>query len=266
MAGTYIHLPAAGGGGSDAWGDPVPTFGALPVPGAINGEVRMVLSTHELYYWNAVDVAWELVPTSQIDPADVADTASIDLTVTAGILSADVNLSSAGADSGYIESELSIESDGLRAQVSESLIRSLLSSGDQYIVYDDATGEFTLDTAEVLKLFSSGDAILVYNNATGVFTIDQSQIDHGSLEPSSLLDDDHPQYLLLAGRSPSQTAAGAYVFTGNVQIPRLTTAQIASIASPVGGMIVYDTDVDLPKMYIEGTYNAWVAMMGWGNP
>ena len=45
------------------------------------------------------------------------DTSSIDLTDTAGTITADLNLSSAAADTGYLLNDLSIETDGLRSQV-----------------------------------------------------------------------------------------------------------------------------------------------------
>lgn len=47
----------------------------------------------------------------------VTDTNSIDLVLTGKALSANLKLSSTGADSGYISSDLQIETDGLRAQV-----------------------------------------------------------------------------------------------------------------------------------------------------
>jgi hypothetical protein len=55
MPGTYTFLPPVGG--SAYWGDPVADFGSLPAS-AYNGEVRMTLDTHDIYYYDGA--SWNL--------------------------------------------------------------------------------------------------------------------------------------------------------------------------------------------------------------
>lgn len=257
MAGTWIDLPVqGGGGGSSYWKDAALTYGGLPV-GSVDGEVRMVLATHELYYWSTDDSMWILVPTSQIDPADVSDTNSVDMTVTAGVLSADVRLSSAAADAGYIVGEISIQgggSPGLRSQVADSLIRALLSSTTTAITY---------------------------NAAAGTVTFVPGNVDHSTL--ANLLADSHTQYALLAGRSSGQTLVGGTASGGSltlsstangtkgkvviqdpIQLPLLTTTAINAL-TPSAGVVVYNSTTDRPQIYIAGTTNAWVDWIGWGS-
>lgn len=77
--------------------------------------------------------------------ASVADTDSIDLDVTAGILSGATRLSSNAADAGYTRVPIDIQSSsvvGLRAQVQNSLILALLSASGN-IAYNATTGFIT---------------------------------------------------------------------------------------------------------------------------
>lgn len=255
---TWIDLPLSGGGsGSQYWENAAASFATLPA-GTVDGEVRMILDTRELYYWDAGSSTWKKVPTSAIDAADVSDTNSIDLTVTAGVLSADAKISSNAADTNYIRVELDVEgasSVGLRAQLANSLIRGLLSSANSAIVY---------------------------NNSTGVFTFTVGNVDHAAL--ANLLADAHTQYALLAGRSGGQALIGGTGSGDNltlnstsngtkgkisiadpIQLPLRTTTQINAL-TPSDGMFVYDTTLNRPKIYIAGTTNAWVSVMGWGEP
>lgn len=200
--GTFIFLPPAGGGsgGSEYWKDAVADEAALPV-GEYNGQVRMTLDTRQLWYWSTGDSDWHLVPTGAIDPADVVDTNSVDLTVTTGVLSADVRISSDAADAGYTVAGVDIQSGaskGLRVQTANSAIRGLFS----------------------------GTAPIAYDNSTGAI----------SFAPATLA------------------------------LPRYTTAQINALTGLVGGQMVYDTDLDRPKMYVGGSTAAWVTFLGWGEP
>lgn len=287
MAGTYINLPVSGGGGggSTYWQDAVANFASLPT-GTYDGEVRMTLDSRQLYYWDAGGSSWELVPTGAIDPADVSDTNSLDLTVTLGVLTGDVKLSSNAADANFSQVALNIEStgvNGIRAQIANSVVRGLLSSGDAYIGYNSSTGAITISTSAVRGLFSSTTDDITYNSTTGAFTFNPGNVSHSEL--ANLLADDHTQYALLAGRvggqqltggtgsgdkltlrSTSNATKGTVEIQDVIQLPLRTTAQISAIASPADGMLVHDTDVNRTKVYIAGTTNAWVTLQGWGNP
>lgn len=259
MATTYIEIPVSDGGGSAYWEDAAASFATLPV-GDFDGQVRMTLDSHQLYYWSAGSVAWVLVPTGAIDPADIADTNSIDLTVTAGVLSADIKLSSNAAAAGNTIVGLNVESTsvvGLRAQVANSAIRALISSANTSIDYNNSTGVLTFTPGNVL-----------HNDLGGLTS-----------------GDPHTQYAFLAGRATGQTFTGGTAASDGLtlrstanatkgiitlqdvtQLPRRTTVEIAAVVSPVGGMIAYDTTLDRPKVYIAGSTNAWVDIVGWGAP
>ncbi len=256
MAGTWIDLPLSGGGGGSAyWENAAADFASLPT-GTVDGEVRMILSTRELYYWDSGSSTWKKVPTSAIDPADIADTNSIDLTVTAGVLSADARISSNAASANYIRVELDVQgssSVGLRAQLADALVRGLVSSANSAIIYD---------------------------NATGIFTFTVANVDHAAL--ANLLADAHTQYALLLGRSGGQTLIGGTAASDNltlnstangtkgnvvisdpIQLPLRTTTQINAL-TPSAGLVVYNSTTDRPQIYVAGTTNAWVDLIGWG--
>lgn len=59
------------------------------------------------------------------------------------------------------------------------------------------------------------------------------------------------------------TASGALIAQGSFQLPRLTTTQRNALTL-LGGLIVYNTTTDRPQVYVAGTINAWVDMIGWG--
>src|SRR5258708_3816208 len=106
---SYIFLPPVS---SMFWGDPVATFGALPSSGNPTGIVRLVLSTGVPYYWTGA--AWAAVPVAALVPGDVANTNSINLSVSGvGVLTANLNLSVAAADANFLKATYSIKSDGL---------------------------------------------------------------------------------------------------------------------------------------------------------
>ncbi len=108
MSGTFVYLPPEGG--SVYWQDAVATVGALPAAGANIGESRLVLSNGQIYYWNGT--TW--VSSDPTGPVQgVANTNSIDLTLTSSIVTADLNLSAAAADAGFLKSTYSIKNDGL---------------------------------------------------------------------------------------------------------------------------------------------------------
>ena len=52
----------------------------------------------------------------------VSDTNSIDLTYSSGVISGDLRLSAAAADTGYFNAAVSTETDGLQVQISNASI------------------------------------------------------------------------------------------------------------------------------------------------
>lgn len=76
---------------------------------ANSGNLDLTLDGSDNLIFNGVPVVGSI---------SVLDTDSIDLTYSASVLSADVNLSAAAADAGFINAVASIEADGLQVQVS----------------------------------------------------------------------------------------------------------------------------------------------------
>lgn len=119
MAGTYLEISCcltAGGGGSAFFGDPVANFAALP-SGDPDGTQRLTLDTG-VVYWVVSDV-WEPIDTELASVA-VNDTNSVDLTVTGGVLTADLKLSAAAAGAGFFKATNSIQADGILTVIEEA--------------------------------------------------------------------------------------------------------------------------------------------------
>ena len=114
---TYIELGlGAGGGGSEFYGDPVPTFAALPVSGQV-GEVRLALDTGVLYYWDGA--IWN-VTEGEVASVAHTDTDSITLTTPSSTLTASLNISADAASVGYLKATTSVKSGlnkGLHVEV-----------------------------------------------------------------------------------------------------------------------------------------------------
>jgi hypothetical protein len=85
------------------------------LPGsASDGDLAVTLDTDTLYIYDGV--AWNAIGAPSA-PLTISDTNSIDLTITGNNLTADLNLSVAAADAGFINATASIEADGLQVQV-----------------------------------------------------------------------------------------------------------------------------------------------------
>lgn len=102
------------------------TPGDLP-PSAVIGTVVSVVSDTSIRQWNGT--TWVVVSGAGF-VGSITDTNSIDLTVTGTALSADLKLSAAAAAASNTIVALDIQSDGLRAQVANSAIQSLISVTD----------------------------------------------------------------------------------------------------------------------------------------
>lgn len=102
------------------------TPGDLPSE-AVIGTVVSVVSDKTIRQWDGA--VWQVVGGAGAI-ASVGDTNSIDLTVTLGTLTADLKLSAAAATAGSTIVNLDIQADGLRAQIANSAIQSLVSVTD----------------------------------------------------------------------------------------------------------------------------------------
>ena len=119
MAGTYLEISCcltSGGGGSAYFGDPVANFAALP-SGDPDGTIRLTLDTGVVY--TVTSDVWDPIDTELASVA-VNDTNSVDLTVTGGVLTADLKLSAAAAGAGFFKATNSIQADGIRTVIEEA--------------------------------------------------------------------------------------------------------------------------------------------------
>jgi hypothetical protein len=118
----------------------VPTVADLP-PSSADGDLAITLDTDTLYAYNTATSQWVAL-TAGGSSISVSDTDSIDLTLAANNISADLRLSSNAAAAGNLIVPLNIESTGvagLRAQVANSGIRALFS-GTAPVSYNSSTG------------------------------------------------------------------------------------------------------------------------------
>ena len=119
---SYIRYPLTGGGGATKYA----TAGDLPASAA-DGDLAIVLDTDLLYVYNGA--SWVIIggPGAAIT---VSDSNSVDLTLAANDLTADLNLSAAAADAGNFNAITSIETDGLQVQVANSSVQAAISVSD----------------------------------------------------------------------------------------------------------------------------------------
>lgn len=143
---TAIILPPMGGGVT-IYPDP----SALPAIAEV-GEIVAVASDVTVRQWDGA--AWA-IRGSASTPASVSDTNSVDLTVTLGVLTADLRLSATLAGAGFQDVTLVTLADGLAAAIADTEIRSVLSVLDTSSIdsaYNATTGVFSA----TLKLSASG--------------------------------------------------------------------------------------------------------------
>lgn len=154
MAGIYVEIPPESGGGGFFDSSPAATFAALPVSGAI-GEAHITLDTGVVYWWNGS--AWIPID-AMLSPGAAADTNSIDTTITAGVLTADLKLSVHAASAGNFLALTDIQTDGLRVQVQDSDVRAQVS-GTAPVSYNAGTGVFSMHVADATHdgYLSQGD-------------------------------------------------------------------------------------------------------------
>lgn len=207
-----------------------------------DGTVVIQLDTDTLYQYDGTTSAWKIIGASSV-PVSVSDTNSINATLAANVLSADLNLSAAAASASNKIVALDIQADGLRAQIANEDIQDAahgaMSNTDSVtLTYNDGANTVKADlrvspnaadagstlvaldvqstgtpglraqvsNSLIRALVSATGTGLSYNSSTGVFTFDQTALDHGTI--GGLSDDDHAQYHLLAGRAGGQTLKG----------------------------------------------------------
>lgn len=141
---TMIIVPPTGGGGGGSGVAIYQNIADLPVS-APDGTVASVIEDQTLRQFDSNTNQWVIVG----GPGVVftgTDTNSIDVTVSSNVISADLKISSELSDPTYLPIPIIVETDGVRAQVSEVDIKNLFSAGDTNSIdmgYSD--GEFSAD-------------------------------------------------------------------------------------------------------------------------
>jgi len=119
---------------------------------------------------------------------------------------------------------------------------------DVFMAGNLADGTNTFPVTEVMKLrdasigATSGDA-LFFDGSKWVASAPDSEIDHGVV--SGLLDDDHTQYTLLAGRASGQTIIGGSAASENLTLESTSDVTKGSIVVKDNVKPLTDNTVDL---------------------
>lgn len=108
MADVLYLIGGSGGGGSGGGIASYANFASLPGSGS-TGDVAITIDTGVVYWWDGA--AWEPIDTELASVA-VTDTNSIDHTITGGVLSSDLRLSSDGASAGNFKATATVKSGG----------------------------------------------------------------------------------------------------------------------------------------------------------
>lgn len=178
----------------------------------------------------------------------VSDTDSIDLTKSGTIVSGDVRLSTDGPDAGNKAVAIDIRSGaskGLRAQVAIEDLQDAawaagIDSNSINFTYDDAANQAYWDL--VLSGTAAGAGfikVVMSILSSGLYgEIAQSSIDHGQV--SGLTDDDHTQYLLLAGRSSGQVAIGGTGAGETLKLQSTSNGTKGKVLFGAAGTSAYD--------------------------
>ena len=136
---TMLSLPLNGGGGAGV--DIYETIGELP-GGQPDGTLASVIEDQSIRQYDADTNTWVIVGKAGVI-YDVADTNSIDLSASNGVVSANLKLSGVGAEADFKPIAFVIETDGLRGQIADEDIQDaafsiIISTDSISLTYDDA--------------------------------------------------------------------------------------------------------------------------------
>ena len=171
--------------------DGVPIVPSPPGPDyiAADGWVVFALSVRQFYAYNLALGVWQPAGGGII----VADTDSIDLTDTAGTLTADVRISSDAAPVGSIKATITVEtgaSPGLLAVVAESDIKALFSVTDtDSIDLTYTSGQTSADLRLSAATADAGYQLVDLNVETGATAGLRAQISNASIQSALAVTD-----------------------------------------------------------------------------
>lgn len=144
----------------------------------------------------------------------VTDTNSVDLTIAANAVSADLNLSAAAASAANQLVTLSIESDGLKAQITDARIISAIPNATSLVTGLLTSADWTTFNSKQAALTftdtSSIDFSVIANVVTAILKLSVSAADAGYINAASTLEADglQVQVPILVGDSGAGGTAG----------------------------------------------------------
>jgi len=199
-----------------------------------NGTTGPNASDRGIYTLDVVgdgSTAWELIRATDADE---------DTEVTSGLFTF-IEEGTVGANCGHIlvtPDPITVDTTALSfTQFSGAGANSLTNVGTGVGVFRAQVGS----VFEMRSLSSSDSTITIAvvgappNDDDIDIIVNQSNIDHGSLNATSLTDDDHTQYALLAGRGTNQTLSGGTATTNTLSLrgnaTDLTTGEVAVLTT-----------------------------------
>ena len=250
--------------------DGVPIVPSPPGPDyiAADGWVVFALSVRQFYAYNLALGVWQPAGGGII----VADTNSIDLTDTAGTLTADVRISSDAAPVGSIKATITVEtgaSPGLLAVVSESDIKALFSVTDtDSIDLTYTSGQTSADVRISGATADAGYQLVDLNVETGATAGLRAQISNASIQAALSVTDTNSLDLSYTGGalsgdvllSSNAADAGNQLVTLDIQSTGVVglRAQIPD-SSIQAALTVADTD-SLDLSYSSGSLSGDVLL------
>ena len=219
---------------------------------AADGYVVFALSVRQFYAYNQALGIWQPAGGGII----VADTDSIDLTDTAGTLTADVRISSDAAPAGNVKATITVQSGaspGLLAVVSEADIKALFTVTDSDSVdLTYSSGDVTADLRLSANAADAGYQLVDLNIESLVSKGLRAQISDAAIQAALTVTDSDSIDLTYSGGAMSgdvrlsANAADAGYKKVDLNIESVTSkgirAQIAD-SSIQGALTVSDTDV-----------------------
>ena len=250
--------------------DGVPIVPSPPGPDyiAADGWVVFALSVRQFYAYNLALGVWQPAGGGII----VADTDSIDLTDTAGTLTADVRISSDAAPVGSIKATITVEtgaSPGLLAVVAESDIKALFSVTDtDSIDLTYTSGQTSADLRISGATADAGYQLVDLNVETGATAGLRAQISNASIQAALSVTDTNSLDLSYTGGalsgdvllSSNAADAGNQLVTLDIQSTGVVglRAQIPD-SSIQAALTVADTD-SLDLSYSSGSLSGDVLL------
>lgn len=227
---TMLVIPPSGGVETVATSTDLPSS-------ANTGTVYLVQDTGILYWWNGT--AWAMV-TGMLGAASISDTTSVDLTVTAGVISAAVKISTTAATAGYLKGTTTIKTGAGAAQgihveipIAATGVTGALSGTDWDTFNGKVTGNVAIVGATKCKVTYDSKGLVTAGadlGASDIPSLDAAKITTGTFD---------------IARIPAAALERVTVVADQAARYALTTATVQL------GDVVYQTDTAIHYFVID---------------